>query len=150
MAVFENVLVATDFSEASRPALDLAIALAREPARLHVVHVCEVPAYVDLATPVDLVTPLTEADQKRLDDLMASVRAEHPDADGLLRVGVAWEQILEAAADVGADLVVLGTHGRRGLAHALLGSVAERVVRLASAPVLTVRPPPPAAPAAGR
>ena len=74
-----------------------------------------------------------------VDQLLASLRATSPGAKGLLKVGVAWEQILVAAAEVRADLLVLGTHGRRGVAHAVMGSVAERVVRLSEIPVLTVR-----------
>lgn len=54
-------------------------------------------------------------------------------------MGVAWEQILAAATDVDANVIALGTHGRRGVAHAIMGSVAERVVRLSDIPVLTVR-----------
>jgi nucleotide-binding universal stress UspA family protein len=56
----------------------------------------------------------------------------------VLRRGAAWSEINAAVKDTGADLVVMGTHGRRGVARALLGSVAEKVVRSASCPVLTV------------
>lgn len=139
MATFSRILAATDFSEASRDALDLARAIARESsAQLTVLHTCEVPAY-DLGVPVDFVTPLSELAQSQLDELLPSIRAECPDVKGVIKVGVPWEQILAVAAEVGADLVVLGTHGRRGIAHAILGSVAERVVRLSAVPVLTVR-----------
>ena len=62
-----------------------------------------------------------------------------PSARGVLRQGVAWEQILENAKEAGADLLVIGTHGRRGVAHAFLGSVAVKVVRASPIPVLTVR-----------
>ena len=58
---------------------------------------------------------------------------------GFVRLGAPWEEILSVATERGADLVVVGTHGRRGFAHALMGSVAERVVRLSTIPVLTVR-----------
>ncbi len=60
-----------------------------------------------------------------------------------IRVGQPFEQILHAATDQNADLIVMGTHGRTGLAHTVLGSVAERVVRLAPCPVLTVKAPAP-------
>jgi nucleotide-binding universal stress UspA family protein len=140
MPVFQRVVVATDFSEASARAIDLAVAMAREPGvELHVLHVCEIPVYADWAPSVDLITPLTATAEERLDQLLSSLRASSPGAKGLLKVGVAWEQILAAAAEVRADLVVLGTHGRRGVAHAVMGSVAERVVRLSEIPVLTVR-----------
>ncbi len=138
MAVFERILVATDLSEASERALDLAGALARESsAELHVVHVCEIPAYGDPGSSIDIVTPLMEIAKQKFDALMGSVRTSSPGAKDVLKLGVAWEQILAAAEEVGADVIVLGTHGRRGIAHAILGSVAERVVRLSEIPVLT-------------
>ena len=59
-----------------------------------------------------------------------------------LYCGAPWEQVLAAIDQHNIDVVVMGTHGRRGIAHALLGSVAERVVRLSPVPVLTVRGPP--------
>ena len=61
----------------------------------------------------------------------------------LLRTGTAAEEIGQAATDEGADLIVVGTHGRTGLERLVIGSVAERVVRIAPCPVLTVKPPPP-------
>jgi nucleotide-binding universal stress UspA family protein len=145
MAVFQRVLVASDFSEASARALDLAVAIARDAgAALDVVHVCEIPTYGDFAS-IDFLTPLTEAAERRIGDLVASLRSACPATKGLVRIGTAWEQILFTAAEVGADLIVLGTHGRRGVSHALLGSIAERVVRLSEIPVLTVRARPAAA-----
>ncbi len=138
MVVFEHVLVATDFSEASKPALDLAVALSRESSALHVVHVCELPVYLDVGPPVDLVTPLVEAAEARLGDLVTSLRSLQPRVHAIVKLGAPWEQILAAADEVGADLIVVGTHGRRGFAHAMLGSVAERVVRASRVPVLTV------------
>jgi nucleotide-binding universal stress UspA family protein len=59
--------------------------------------------------------------------------------DSLLREGVAWEEINAVADEIDADLVVIGTHGRRGLARALLGSVAEHVVRTGRRPIVTIR-----------
>ena len=61
------------------------------------------------------------------------------DAVAVFTVGVPWSQIIEQIDELRPDLVVLGTHGRRGLRHAVLGSVAEKVVRLSPVPVLTVR-----------
>jgi nucleotide-binding universal stress UspA family protein len=138
VAAFKRILVASDFSEASGRALELAVAMARESgADLHVLHVCEIPLYTD--APIDLVTPLAEAAQARLDKLLRSVRDICPAAKGVFKVGAPWEQILAAAGEVGADVIVVGTHGRRGVTHAIMGSVAERVVRLSDVPVLTVR-----------
>jgi nucleotide-binding universal stress UspA family protein len=140
MATFKHVLAATDFSEASGRALEMAVTIARDAgAQLTVAHVAEVPTYTEFAAPVDLVTPITDLAETRLEELLESLRHVCPGVKGAVRVGAPWEQILAAAAEAGADLVVLGTHGRRGFAHAFMGSVAERVVRLSPIPVLTVR-----------
>jgi nucleotide-binding universal stress UspA family protein len=142
MSVFRHVLVATDLSDASTPAIDLAVSIARHGgAALTLVHACELPVFPEGTPPVDYVTPLTAAAGRRLDALLAGLRDRCPDARRVLKVGPPWQEILAAAAENGADLVVVGTH-RRGLVHAVLGSVAERVVRLSPVPVLTVRSPP--------
>jgi nucleotide-binding universal stress UspA family protein len=139
MGVFKSVLLATDFSEASSGAVHLAASIARQDgAALTVVHVSELPIFPEAIPPIDLIKSITEADGKRLDDLMATLRDRCPDARRVIRTGSAWEEILAAAAEAKADLLVLGTHGRRGLMHAVLGSVAERVVRLSPVPVLAV------------
>jgi nucleotide-binding universal stress UspA family protein len=143
MPAFRRIVVPVDFSECSEHALDLAVDLARESeAELTLVHVVEVPAYAYPEPSVsfaDLLTPLADLAQEKLDQLVTRVRGRWPPTRGLLKLGVPWEQALSAAAQVGADLVVIGTHGRRGVAHALMGSVAERVVRASPVPVLTVR-----------
>jgi nucleotide-binding universal stress UspA family protein len=138
MGVFKHVLLATDFSDASSRALDLALAMARDGAELTIVHVCEVPAFTELSGTIDLVTSVSDAARARLEEHMGPIRKAFPAAKAVLEVGTAWEQILAAAAAARADVIVMGTHGRRGFAHALLGSVAERVVRLSPLPVLTV------------
>jgi nucleotide-binding universal stress UspA family protein len=147
MTTFRHVMVATDLSESSQAALKLALDLARTPgADLTVVHTCEIPVYSytpEMAmAPVDLLTPAVDAARARLEELMRQVRKECPGAESLLEIGIPADKILSAAASCGADLIVMGTHGRRGLAHAMLGSVAEKVVRRSPVPVLTVRPPP--------
>jgi len=142
MGVFAHVLLATDFSEASAGAIERAVAVARDAgAALTVVHACEIPVLPEAIPPLDLVNKAIADAQPRLDRLLATIRDACPAARGVVKIGAAWEGILEAAAETGADLVVVGSHGRRGLVHALLGSVAERVVRLSTVPVLVVRPP---------
>ncbi len=145
MAIFEHVLAATDFSEASERALALAVEMARSPGSgLTVVHTCEVPAYAysDMSfAPLDLLSPVVDVARAKLAELMGPLAAACPGAKSVLKIGVPWEQILGVAAETDADLIVVGTHGRRGVAHALLGSVAEKVVRLSPVPVLTVRAP---------
>jgi nucleotide-binding universal stress UspA family protein len=63
----------------------------------------------------------------------------YPNVEAKMVTGEPWEKILENAREIGADLIVMGTHGRRGISRALIGSVAEKVVRLASVPVLVAR-----------
>jgi nucleotide-binding universal stress UspA family protein len=143
MPDFKHVLVPTDFSESSRAALDMAVDLAtRYGAALTIVHTCEIPAYAYTpigAVPIDLLTPVQEAARRALEAMLDGLRSRVPTAQAVLRLGAPAEEILAAAADARADLIVMATHGRRGFSHLLLGSVAERVVRTSSIPVLTVR-----------
>jgi nucleotide-binding universal stress UspA family protein len=145
MTMFRRILVPTDFGEPSGQALQMAIEMVRSSGgELIVLHVCEIPtyAYAEMsAAPIDLLTPYAELAQRKLDDLVASLRQQVPRVRSLLKLGVAWEQIVATVTEVSADLVIMGTHGRRGAAHAFLGSVAEKIIRMSPAPVLTVRPP---------
>jgi nucleotide-binding universal stress UspA family protein len=133
---FRDILFATDFSEASRPAGQTAAAVARHfGARLHVLHV--VP-------PVTDPTPAPEALRAVVADLETGLAIVTAIASG--RVA---PQIVDYARRNSIDLVVLGTHGRTGVSRALLGSVAEAVIRRARCRVLTVPATlPPAAAAA--
>jgi nucleotide-binding universal stress UspA family protein len=88
----------------------------------------------------EVITDMEDRAVKRLGEAIAKVREELPSADSLLKTGVPAAGIVEAINDLKPDLVVLGTHGRRGFSHLMLGSVAERVTRLSPTPVLTVRP----------
>jgi len=139
---FQKLLVATDFSESSQQALELALQLAEKfSSELTLVHSWEAPDYsyaAGLYVPVDLIAPIERAAAARLEEATAQLKTRFPAAKSLLRAGVAWEQVLAAATESKADLIVMGTHGRQGLERALLGSVAEKVVRLSSIPVLTV------------
>ena len=142
MRIFKHVLAATDFSEASAGAVELAASVARDSgAALTLLHVCEVPLHMEVVPPVDMVTPAVAVAEGRLAALAGTLADRCPDAATVIRLGAPWEQLLACAAETGADLIVLGTHGRRGVAHAVLGSVAERVVQFAPVPVLTVRSP---------
>jgi len=144
MSEIREILVPVDFSPDSDRALAYAAELAASlGSRLHLLHAHHVPPLA--ATPYGSALP-----QSVWDELRASVRAELEErreklaAQGLqatahLATGVASEAIREAAGEVGADLIVMGTRGRSGLAHVLLGSVAERTLRTAPCPVLTVK-----------
>ena len=139
---FNKILVATDFSDCSQRALDLGVELALKfESELVLVHSWEAPSYSyggGLYLPVDLVTPIEQAATAQLEASLSDLRRRVPRAVSMLRAGAAWQEVLEAAVSVRADLIVVGTHGRTGLARALLGSVAEKIVRLAPIPVLTV------------
>ncbi len=140
--MFNHIVVATDFSECSQRALDVALELAAKfGSKLTLVHSWEPPSYSYAAgtyVTVDLLTPIEQAAVAELDRATAELKTRMPTAQSMIRSGVAWEEILSGAALVHADLIVLGTHGRRGMARAIIGSVAEKVVRLATMPVLTV------------
>ncbi len=143
MALFRHILVPVDFGESSERALSTAVELARRfEARLTLLHVCEIPAYAYSGmaeAPVDLLTPIEDAAEEQMSIKLPEVRKLYAPAEAIVRTGVAWQEILSAAEDAGADLIVMGTHGRSGMGHLLLGSVAEKVVRLSPIPVLTVR-----------
>lgn len=140
-----NILVPVDFGDSSRHALDLAVDLAKKfDARLTLVHGFEVPAYAyaGLGTmTVDYLAPIEDAARQCLEGELRKLKERLPSAVGLFKRGAPWQQILLASEEVSADLIVMGTHGRQGLSHALIGSVAEKVVRLSMVPVLTVRAP---------
>lgn len=148
MITLKTVLVATDFSEPSEVAVRYGRALADAfHATLHVMHVVPDSMSLPWATMSD---GLAMADVQKQWELEARERLEGliPEADrrtfGIVfvtRAGEPVRQILGYAADQEIDLIVLGTHGRGAVAHMLLGSVAERVVRNAPCPVLTVRHP---------
>jgi nucleotide-binding universal stress UspA family protein len=142
MLPIKTVLHPTDFSDRSRPAFNLACALARDyGARLVLVHVERRP----LVDPLMGVVP-ADADEYRqgLRNELAKLKGEAPGLQAECRLMVGdneSEEISRCAHEVGADIIVLGTHGRSGLARALMGSVAEQVTRSARCPVVTVRMP---------
>jgi nucleotide-binding universal stress UspA family protein len=90
----------------------------------------------------EFVSAIEEAAKKKFDDTLAELRQRVPGAEGKLVLGPTSDAIRETTKDVGGDLIVMGTHGRRGLGHVLLGSVAEKIVRTSSVPVLVVHATP--------
>jgi universal stress protein A len=137
---FRHILSPTDFSEHAKRAVISAFELAqRFRAKLSLLHVIEVPAYaIEVALPLEYL----ERDARReLALSLSEADAAHVDVTRLVELGVPYQRILETATAEQVDLIVMATHGRTGLGHLVLGSVAERVVRLAPCPVLTIRPP---------
>ena len=140
-----HILVPTDFSSASSKALEYADAFAQTfQSRVTLVHVIEpmvLPpeyGYMPPYSPADEALQV-EAVRKQLLEKAASLEsARHTEV--LVRVGRPWHEVVDAVSESGADLLVLTTHGRTGLRHMLMGSVAEKIVRHATCPVLVVRP----------
>ncbi len=148
MLSINKILVPIDFSASSQEAMRFAAELAKRfDASVTVMHVYQVPGYVlpegFLVAGPQTVTELTNSMQSALDtarrDLVAMGLAK---VDSVLAQGTSHSEILRTAEAGGYDLIVMGTHGRTGLSHALLGSVAERVVRKATCPVLTIHAKP--------
>jgi len=138
-----KILVATDFSEPSREALNWAADLATAlQASVVVAHVFDIPmvGLLDASILVDATTAarLSDAAQSALDADVAHVRARGAEVEGLLRQGDARDEIPALASSLGAQLIVVGSHGRRGVARALIGSVAERILRTSVVPVAVI------------
>lgn len=142
---FSRILVPTDFSAGSeaawRAAQRLAGALGAELVLVHVF--VETPLFFEGPFAGERVREVYASArawvQEQLDKWTADARATGRTVRAALRTGVPYQEIVAAARDERADLIVLGTHGRGGLDRALLGSVADRVIRTAPCPVMTVR-----------
>ena len=156
----KTILVPTDFSQGSQAALEAATALAKlAKSDVVVLHVIETLAYtmkesLHLVDTTAMVKSMTESPQlmdvyalvqravePALDQVVQALQRDHVSASDCILQGTAYDQIVAKAKEIGADLIVMGTHGRRGVNHLFMGSVAERVVRTAPCPVLTVRTP---------
>jgi nucleotide-binding universal stress UspA family protein len=157
----KTILVPTDFSEGSLAAMRYAMGLSELlGTRVIFLHVVEPPAYgIELTGTYPGIAPeVTKKLAEMMHDWVEQVIVRGARVEWYIETGSAFAEILAAAARYGADLIVLGTHGRTGLSHLLLGSVAARVVQHAPCPVLTVKAakgaeksaPAVAAPAAGR
>jgi nucleotide-binding universal stress UspA family protein len=140
MKPIKNILVPVDFGPACEDALNRATDLASAfGASITVLHVYELALFGPAAPAPTAAAPgLEQIARDSLRDLMSRHRVPGVDLAGVVREGEAWLEILAEARVGHADLIVMGTHGRTGIARALLGSVAERVVRHADVPVLTV------------
>jgi nucleotide-binding universal stress UspA family protein len=146
MNPIRHLLVAVDFDENSARALDYAVDLAAHlGARLTVVHAYSLPVLnafdAEYIPSAGEAVHKADANRKHLDTLLALRKARGVPMEGVLRIGAAPVEVCAVAREVGADLIIVGTHNRGVLGRALLGSVAETIVRDAPVPVLTVRPP---------
>lgn len=146
-ADWKRICCPIDFSDASRAAMEVAADLARRNgATLHLLHAYPIPGYTfpdgSVVASPKMMQELDEGAKRHLEEWRdEAVRLGAPTVDVVKAIGEPAAEIVSYAAAQGVDLLVLGTHGRSGLEHALMGSIAERVVRKARCPVLTVRPP---------
>lgn len=141
MKTFKHILVPTDFEKASAGALEVAVFLAQAcGAKITLLHIWEIPIYPNMNFMVnsESITRVEDAAVNHLADALEKLRKVLPAADSKLKAGQPGPAILEAIAELKPDLVVMGTHGRRGISRAILGSVAEKLVRFSAVPVLTV------------
>ena len=143
---FQKILVPVDYTETSRRAVDYAVDLAAKlGASVTLLHAVEMPVVVlpdgGFVPTAEQAAAMSEVAQRQLDALLEGQKDRGVTITGVLRTGNARDVILEAASELGADLIVMGTHGRGPLSRALLGSVVPHVIRAASQPVLTILGP---------
>lgn len=141
----DRLLCPVDYSHYAGAGLDYALGMARSlGAELRLLHVTEpalMPACSDyglagLGTPIEELEDLA---RQEMEAMVEQCRAEYDRVSGVVRSGAPFVEIIRYAREWPADLVVISTHGRTGLGHMLIGSVAEKVVRKSPCPVLTVR-----------
>jgi nucleotide-binding universal stress UspA family protein len=145
--IIKNVLFPTDFSEGAAYALPYALDIAKSyNAKLHLLHVLhDVVISTGMHIPhtsVDLMyKDLEDAAKKSLEKLCLKAAENCKDVQQVVVRGIPYEEILKYAGSASVDLIVIGTHGRKGLDRFMFGSTAERVVRNSACPVMTVRKP---------
>lgn len=142
---FQHILVPLDFGPASEHAVDLGLDIAAKyRSRVDILYAFYISplAYGAGTMPLSYVPygDMKRDAQRAFDAASAKIKRRYPAAEALLVDGEPRQRIVEVAAERGVDLIVMGTHGRRGLSHVLWGSVAERVVRTSPVPVLTTGP----------
>jgi len=139
--MYDEILVPTDGSPASEAAIEHAIDLAAQyGARLHALYVVDGAAYSTLEAGSEIVVEALRSEGETATQRVADAAADAgTDTTTTVTTGTAYQSIRDYVAENGIDMIVMGTHGRKGLDRYLLGSVTERVVRTADVPVLTVR-----------
>ncbi len=143
----DKILLPTDFSDHSKVPVPWAVDLAKKyKAELHIIHVFDEAAFEAFffnyaGETQEYFEKFREGFQAEVDDFLDGVNTSGVTIVPVLSNGNPFVEIVQYAKDNGIDIIVLGTHGRTGMAHMLMGSIAEKVVRKAHCPVLTVRSP---------
>lgn len=143
---FKKILVPIDFSAHSDRAVEAAVELARAfDSELHLIHAYSMPVAMvgpyDYQIPANILGDLRDSAARRVDQEAKKLTDAGVKVNALIAEGVATQVIIDAAEQVDADLIVMGTRGLTGLKHAVLGSVTERTIRHAPCPVLTINDP---------
>jgi nucleotide-binding universal stress UspA family protein len=146
--IWKTILVPHDFSASANHAA----AIARDEAKAHgaklvLLHVVDLPTALpqtvmvpdETGAPINVKDYAVRQAEDHLNDLVARLGKDGVAATPFIRIGKAEDEIVRFANENSVDLIVMGTHGRTGLAHLLVGSVTERVVRTSKVPVLTIR-----------
>ena len=139
----QNVVLATDFSDASKAAVGYAAAIARTyQGKVYAVHVIvpEVYTYNPPETLPQIEERVQRWAEEQMKTLMGSEQLRHVPHEGMVRHGEVWDALEQVISQHNADVIVTGTRGRRGLRKLVMGSVAEEILRLSPLPVLTVHP----------
>ena len=145
MIKLKTIVVPTDFSDFSKLALEYGLSFCREfHARLILVHVIEDPFYPSNGATFgfnieEFFRRMEEDSAERMKELVKPEEEPEVPVERIMARGTPFLEIIRIAKEKDADMIVLATHGRGGLAHVLMGSVTEKVVRKASCPVLVVR-----------
>ena len=141
----KTILFPTDFSNGARAAMDHAISLAKDyQAKLILLYVIQDISIAEWYIPSsisagELIEDMQKSAWQEMDKWIAEVSKQVKDVEKMVVRGVPFVEIIQTAKERNADLIVIGTHGRTGIDHMLFGSTAEKVVRKAACPVLTVR-----------
>lgn len=147
MKPFDKILTAIDFSENSELAFEYAVTMATQfNSELTIMHVINEPVdlrgfYVPHISFEQLEKEIEEGAAKMMETFCSTKLGSFSNYQSVIVSGIPYEEITRKADEIGASLIILGTHGRTGLDHILFGSTAERVVRSASCPVMTIRLP---------
>jgi universal stress protein A len=144
MITLKKILVPTDFSDFSQFALEFALPLAEKfQAKIYLMHVWQLPMTSSFLPaepyPEAVLTEAQKTGADHLANVAGELKASGFDIEPVFTLGKPYVEIVKAAATLDADLIVLASHGRSGVSHLVLGSVAEKVVRLAPCPVFTVK-----------